>query len=157
MPRFTRRKALQAMCGAASLTLAGCPSYEQEETIPVGSLGFANEHSLPHTIGMHVTGMRAEGGESMTTPDDGYSSSSMVSLQPGEAHLFPSVLTDDYSEYELAFTIDGEPPQPETAATTMFTPSEPDDKYLGLVVYQSGDFTWEKLSLTTNQSRYKGD
>ena len=152
IPSFSRRRVLTGSLGVLG-SLAGCSSNEQAESeIPVGSLGFANAHSLPHTLGIHVTGVRARDSGPMETPDNGLSS--MLSLRSGEQHLVPSVLTD-HVEYELSFTFDGESPS-EPVATTTYSPDGPPDTFLSLVVEQSGAFSWEKTSVTT-QHRFTSD
>lgn len=149
LPSFSRRQVLAGSLGLLG-SLAGCSSNRQPESeIPVGSLGFANAHSLPHTLGIHVTGVRVQESGPMETPDNGLSS--MLSLRSGEQHLVPSVLTD-HVEYELSFTFDGESPS-EPVATTTYSPDEPGDTFLSLVVEQSGAFSWVKSSIT-NQNRF---
>jgi hypothetical protein len=138
----TRREVLLTMGGGASLGLAGCSSGGRtEERVPAGSLRFANEHDLPHAIGLRVTGVAPVDGDGpVEVPDEQRTLSSTSALDPGETHLYRGVFTEPV-RYDLAFTLDGRPPA--DSATTAFAPHEPgqaEDTSLRLVVGEEGRF-----------------
>ncbi|SEP33852.1 hypothetical protein SAMN05216388_11021, partial [Halorientalis persicus] len=54
-----RRALLSSLGVVVASSLTGCSTPGNEEP-PAGSLRFANQHDLPHSIGLTVTGIGSE-------------------------------------------------------------------------------------------------
>jgi hypothetical protein len=149
MPSIPRRRFLAALSGAAAGGLAGCGSLS-DQSPPAGSLRFENDHNLPHSIRLEVTGVGTESGSDaggvagdVAVPAPQRSLTASTTLEPGERLTYESVFTEPVW-YGVQFTVDGSVPG-DNAGTTRFNPADADGgtwELLAGKVYESGEFSW---------------
>lgn len=156
----TSRRALLATLGSVALGgLAGCSLGESEP--PAGSLSFANESRLPHSMTMRVEDVGAEPGDEpdavtgdTTAPPAQRTLTASTTVPPGETQTYESVFTWP-AWYVVRFTVDGRSPDDGTGVVA-FTPV-PEDESGGSTltgeVGGDGDFTWT-VSSTPNLGEF---
>lgn len=162
MPSLDRRTLLAALGTATAGSLSGCAALT-EQSPPAGSLQFENEHDLPHSIRIEVTGVGAEPGEGpgevtsdVTAPPMQRNLTASTTVSPSDNETYESVFTES-AWYGVQFELDGEIPE-DNAGTTVFNPSDADGgswEILSGKVYESGEFSWT-VSTTDNPGRFDG-
>ncbi|WP_157526167.1 hypothetical protein [Halorientalis sp. IM1011] len=129
-------------CGVCA-GLSGCPEIRtsdqpNESAVgSAGSLGFANLHELPHTIGVEVIET------SDPVPESQRTLSSSVSLKPDDRLLIPDVFTESVT-YSLQLTLDGT--APDEGGTPTFNPFATTPTFLSLFVDRSGTLVWNEVA-----------
>ncbi|WP_435348701.1 hypothetical protein [Haloarchaeobius sp. HRN-SO-5] len=147
MTDVSRRRLLATVGSVAIGSLAGCSALSSEGAdAPAGSLKFVNEHTLPHSVGLRVTGVGPvdDGGDHPPVPPSQRSLSATAALDAGETRTYDEVFTEPV-RYEVAFTLDGRRPESGSESTMRFTPFPSDsveDRSLRLVVGESGQLLW---------------
>lgn len=146
MPSTDRRTVLASLGAVALGGVAGCASGAP----PAGSLRFVNEHTVPHSLSVRVTGVGAAPGDGpgevrgdpIVPPAQRELSASTV-VEPGERRTYEGAFTEPVW-YAVRFTVDGDKPE-NGAGVVTWTPA-PDDadggNLLSGTVYPSGDFSW---------------
>ncbi len=155
-----RRRTLLGSVGTVALGgLAGCSSLGTQEP-PAGSLRFENDHDLPHSITVRVTGVGARPGDDnspegeVAAPPNQRTLTASTTVSPGDRRTYESVFTEPVW-YAVQFTVDDREPSNNTGSTT-FHPAPPDRRYghfLSGTVYESGGFSWG-ISSTENPGRF---
>lgn len=155
------RRSFLTTVGAASLaTIAGCGMPGSEKP-PAGSLRFVNDHDLPHTISMEVTGVGSRPGDApngvagdTAVPSAQRELVASTVVQPGDSQTFEEIFTYE-AWYGVKFTLDAEEPE-NNAGRTQFHPAPPEKdgwRFLSGKVYESGEFSWVVTS-TTNKGSF---
>jgi hypothetical protein len=157
------RRTLLTAAGSVSLgSLAGCTDLLSRSP-PAGSLRFENDHDLPHTIRLEVTGVGAEPSDGpgevtgdVTVPPAQRTLTASTTVEPGESETYEGVFTEPVW-YGVQFTLDGDVPDNDSG-TTVFNPvGNAGDSWtlLGGQVSGAGDFSWV-ISSTENSGRFDG-
>ena len=149
MPSRERRSLLATLGTVAVSSVAGCASLWSNRP-PAGSLRFVNEHSVPHSISMRVTGVGSSPGDGpgevegdpIVPPTQRRLSASAVA-KPGETQTYEGVFTEP-AWYAVQFTLDGKKPG-NNSGVVVWSPASIDGgswEFLTGKVYNSGEFSW---------------
>ncbi len=162
MPVGDRRTVLATLGWLTLGTTGGCLSWF-DPPVPAGSLRFRNDHHLPHTIRLAVTGVGEAPGDGpgnvtgdVIVPPAQRELTSASTLEPGETETYEEVFAEPVY-YGIQFELDGEEPG-EDAGTVVFNPAPPDGdggQFLEGRVYESGEFSWV-VSGTDNMGDVEG-
>lgn len=149
MPSLNRRTFLTALGTVTVGSLSGC-AFLSDQSPPAGSLRFENDHDLPHSIRIEVTGVGAEPGEGpsdvtgdVIAPPKQRNLTASTTVDPTNSETYESVFTESVW-YGVQFLLDGELPE-DNAGETVFNPSDADGgswEILTGKVYESGEFSW---------------
>jgi hypothetical protein len=160
MPSPDRRTVLASLGTALAGGLAGCGSVGGDSP-SAGSLRFQNDHDLPHSIRIEVTGVGTEPGDdpgsvtgTVTAPPAQRGLTATTTIGPGESETYESVFTER-AWYGVRFTLDGDDPEND-AGRTAFNPAPAGEeawRFLGGRVFESGDFSWG-ISSTENPGTF---
>lgn len=160
MPSPNRRTVLTALGTVTVGSLPGC-AYLSDDSPPAGSLRFTNDHDLPHSIRMEVTGVGADPGEGagevtgdVIAPPAQRNLTAFTAVGPADTETYENVFTEPVW-HGVQFLLDGEIPE-NTAGTTVFNPSDADGgswEILTGKIYESGDFSWV-ISTTDNPGEF---
>lgn len=128
-----------------------------DQPLPAGSLRFVNDHNLPHSIRMEVTGVGASPGDEpgevtgdVIAPPVQRNLTASTVVDPTDDETYENVFTEPVW-YGVQFLLDDETPD-DDAGTTVFNPSDTDGgdwEVLTGKIYESGEFSWV-ISTTTN-------
>lgn len=160
MPSMNRRDVLASTGIIALGGLAGCSSYRTEST-PAGSLRFANQDEVPHSISIRVTDVGSSKGDDPTevegdpiVPATQRELTASTVVEPGESKTYEEVFTEPVW-YAVRFSVDGRVPNDDLGAVAWTpTPSGVDrGNVLSGEVYRSGEFSWV-VSRTEDLGRF---
>jgi hypothetical protein len=160
MPSSSRRALLASLCAATVGGLSGCAALS-DRSPPAGTLRFVNDHDLPHSIRLAVTGVGSEPGDEpgsvtgdVIVPPEQRELTASTVVAPGERETYEGVFTEPVW-YGIQFEVDGETPEND-AGTTVFNPAA-DGEWRILVgrVYESGTLSWV-VSSTDNPGAFEG-
>lgn len=161
MSSLDRRTVLASLGTVIISGTAGCASLSSRSA-PAGSLRFENEHALPHSIRIEVTGVGAEPGErpgevtgDVIAPPMQRNLTASTVVRPDDSETYESVFTESVW-YSVQFTLDGQRPE-NGAGKTSYHPSPPDretGEILTGKVYESGEFSWV-ISTTDNPGSFE--
>ena len=144
------RRAVLASFGSLAIGgFAGC-STGRSERPPAGSLRFANDDDVPHSLTVRVTDVGSSPGDGPgtvegdpTAPPAQRNLSASTTVQPDSRRTYEGVFTEPVW-YAVRFTLDGRPPE-DDAEVTSFHPAPSDGEpgaFLTGKVYASGEFSW---------------
>lgn len=160
MPFPTRRTVLTAVGSVTVGGLSGCASL-LDGSLPAGSLRFVNDHTLPHSIRIEVTGVGTDPGEDpgevvgdVIAPPTQRSLTASTTVGPMESETYEDVFTEPVY-YGIQFLRDGEIPE-NNAGAIAFNPSDSDGGAWEILVgkvYESGEFSWV-VSSTDNPGSF---
>lgn len=149
MPSPNRRTFLAALATGTLVSLTGCAS-SVDESPPAGSLRFVNNHNLPHSIRIEVTGVGATPGEEPGKVRDDVIAPPMqrhltasTTVGPEDSETYENIFTEPVW-YGVQFLLDGAVPD-DNAGTTVFNPADADGgswEVLTGKIYESGEFSW---------------
>lgn len=120
-----------------------------------------NDHTLPHSIRIEVTGVGGSpGGEAgevtgdVVAPATQRNLTASTTVDPTDSETYESIFTQPVW-YGVQFLRDGEAPD-DTAGTTVFNPSDVDGGSWGILtgkIDKSGEFSWV-VSTTDNPGEF---
>lgn len=149
MPSTSRRSVLASVGAIAIGGIAGCSTSESTET-PAGSLRFKNDHDVPHSITIRVTGVGSTPGDrpgdvegEPIVPSSQRTLTASTVVDPGGTQTYEAVFTEPVW-YAVKFTVDGQELS-EDAGLVTFHPAPSGDErgtFLTGRVYESGTFSW---------------
>lgn len=162
MPSLNRRTLLGSAGAVAAGSLAGC-GFLSDQALPAGSLRFENNHTLPHSIRVEVTGVGDEPGDEpgavtgdVIAPPMQRNLTASTTVDPADTETFESVFTEPVW-YGIQFEVDGEIP-PDNSGTPVFNPAAADGgtwEILTGKIDESGEFSWV-VSTTDNSGDFDG-
>lgn len=160
MPSLNRRTFLAALGAGTVGSLSGCASLF-DQSHPAGSLRFVNDHNLPHSIRIEVTGVGANPGEEpgkvtgdVIAPPTQRNLTASTTVGPADSETYENIFTEPVW-YGVQFLLDGEIPD-DNAGTTVFNPSDADESDWEILtgkIYESGEFSWV-VSTTDNSGNF---
>lgn len=144
MISINRRTLCKTIGTLTTISISGCSAMQNENDSPsVGSLGFANNDRLPHTLGVQVINVPEKysvEGETKGVPTSQQNLHTSISLRSGEKIVIPNVFTESVA-YKLQFTIDGH--TPEDAKEVMFNPYRNGEEfYVSIEANDGGSAAW---------------
>lgn len=156
------KRSLLASAGTLAVSsLAGCGSFS-EQPVPAGSLRFENNHTLPHSIRIEVTGVGAAPGDGagavtgeVTVRPAQRTIVASTTVDPGNSETYESVFTEPVW-YGIQFVVDGEIPE-DSRGTTAFNPATAGGGGWEILIGRvsaSGQFSWV-VSTTDNPGGFE--
>lgn len=149
MPSTNRRSVLSSLGAIAFGGIAGCTSAEPDGP-PAGSLRFKNDHDVPHSITMRVTGVGSSPGDrpgdvegEPTVPPVQRTLTASTVVDPGVTQTYEDVFTEPVW-YAVRFTVDGQALSDDAGLVTFHPAPAGDERgtFLTGRVYGSGEFSW---------------
>ncbi|GAA0645699.1 hypothetical protein [Salarchaeum japonicum] len=149
IPWCSRRRFLATVGVGLTGSVAGCTSGDDD--YPAGTLRFANNHDLPHSLSLRVTDVGARPTD-MNRSVDGYASvppsqrniTTATTLQPGDEQTYRSVFTEP-AWYAIEFSLDGrvlDGSRGHLAFNPIPNEASEETRYLTASVTNAGEFSW---------------